>query len=432
MEDTIFEIAQYKRSRQSYIWYCTFEYFISILVSDVFLAKLLTHVGMEDWLIGIISSIISLAFLFQLFSLFIAGRTDNPKKVIMFLVPLGQILYMSIFLVPFMPAAPAVKSLIITVMLIGAYFFHNSVASMLFKWANSFVNPKNRATFSAGKEIISLATGIVFTLIIGYIVDSFEYSGNMIYGFLFIAISIFICAATCFLCICLIQKKANHLKNGEKKTKRPFKDVMKNTLGNKNFRNVCIMSSKLAVSRYLTLGFLGTFKTKELLLSVTAVQVINMVANALRLIVSRPFGKYSDKTSYAKGKRLGLIIMAVGFFANIFTTENWFWGIVIFTVCYNVSLAGTNQNASNITYSYVKADYIAQALAIKASIGGVCGFLASLAGSAILAHVQANGNMLCGIPMYGQQLLSAISFVIIIITILFIKFVIEKQEVIHQ
>ena len=62
----IYDCAEYKRSRKSYVAYCTFEYFVSILATDVFLAKLLTNIGLDDSLIGIISSIISLACLFQL------------------------------------------------------------------------------------------------------------------------------------------------------------------------------------------------------------------------------------------------------------------------------------------------------------------------------------------------------------------------------
>ena len=37
---------------------CTFEYFVSLLVADAFLAKLLTEIGMNDFLVGIISSFI--------------------------------------------------------------------------------------------------------------------------------------------------------------------------------------------------------------------------------------------------------------------------------------------------------------------------------------------------------------------------------------
>ena len=47
---------------------------------------------------------------------------------------------------------------------------------------------------------------------------------------------------------------------------------------------------------------------------------------------------------------------------------------------------------------------------------------ASLVGGKILSAVQANGNMVLGIPVYGQQILSGISLVILCLGMLFRRF----------
>jgi hypothetical protein len=49
-----------------------------------------------------------------------------------------------------------------------------------------------------------------------------------------------------------------------------------------------------------------------------------------------------------------------------------------------------------------------------------------------LSAVQANGNRVLGIPMYGQQLLSALSLLVVVIAIFFNTFVIQKQVVMKQ
>ena len=157
-----------------------------------------------------------------------------------------------------------------------------------------------------------------------------------------------------------------------------------------------------------------------------------MLANLCRLLLSKPLGRYSDRTFYASGYRLGLTLAACAFAVNIFCTKQTWWLIVLYTVLYNVSLAGTNQNGFNITYSYVKSEYVVQAMAIEKSISGICGFVAALAGGQILQGVQAAGNTFWGIPMYGQQLLSAISLIIAVVTIVFTKLVVEKQSRIVQ
>ncbi len=69
-----------------------------------------------------------------------------------------------------------------------------------------------------------------------------------------------------------------------------------------------------------------------------------------------------------------------------------------------------------------------QAMAIKQSITGVIGFVAALIGGSILQGIQQNGNRFLGIPVYGQQLLCALSIIFIVGAILFNKLVIEKQK----
>lgn len=423
-----FNSVDYKRSRTMYMAQCTFEYFVTILVADAFLAKLLSNIGISDGAIGIISSIITLAFLFQLLSLFLVSKIKNVKRTVIISHTLCQLFFASLYLIPFMPTSTEVKTLIVVVCVLFAYIFNYLVASILFKWANSFVDPKKRGIFSATKEMISLFTGIFFTLAAGAIIDKYEALGNIKGGFLFISISILVLTVLNFISLLYIKNENME----QERVKHSFKDIYANTLGNKNFKNIVTMTVLWDIARYISVGFLGIYKTKELMLSVAAVQVINMIGNVARLVLSLPFGRYSDKHSYAKGIELGYIIAAAGFAFNVFATPDTWWCMVIYTVLYNVSLAGSNQNAFNITYSYVKSDYIVHAVAIKNSIGGIFGFCASLVGSKILNYIQGNGNIIFGIPMYGQQFLCLITFVIIVVNVLFIKFVIEKQKVMVQ
>ena len=81
MTDQIFQTTAYKRSRRAYTLECAFEYFVALMVADAFLATLLTEMGIGDAMIGVISSLISLAFLFQLFSIFVVQHIKNVNMV---------------------------------------------------------------------------------------------------------------------------------------------------------------------------------------------------------------------------------------------------------------------------------------------------------------------------------------------------------------
>ena len=70
---------EYRRSRTAYIAQCAFEYLVTLLVADAFLAKLLSNLGMSDTMVGIISSFASLAFVIQLFSIFLVNTKISQR-----------------------------------------------------------------------------------------------------------------------------------------------------------------------------------------------------------------------------------------------------------------------------------------------------------------------------------------------------------------
>ena len=81
----------------------------------------------------------------------------------------------------------------------------------------------------------------------------------------------------------MIKKEASH---SQKNSGPSLKDVLENTVYNKNFKNIIILTVLGDVARYFTLGFMGVFKTNSLMMSMLLVQTINVVANIMRLLVS--------------------------------------------------------------------------------------------------------------------------------------------------
>ena len=425
-----FQSPEYKRSRGIYMAQCTFEYLMMLLVTDAFLTKLLSHLGLDDTTIGIISSFITLAFVIQIFSLFLYKVKMKSKTVTIIFYSISRLLFASIYVIPFIPIGSATVKVMAMSFILVAYFSKYLILNVLYKWANSYVSPTKRASYSATKEIISIATGIIFTAAVGYIFDAMEASGNIEHGFIMIAILAFIIATVDIICLFLIKEEQTPPVNST--PRKHFKDIIKNTLGNKNFRSVILFTVIYDTSVYMTNGFLGTFKVKDLLISVFIIQIFNIVGNVTRMAVSRPLGRFSDKHSFAAGMSVSLAVLAVAYLSIVFTTPKTWPLIAIYTILRAVATAGLNQNSFNIAYSYVDSNYITEALAIKNCIGGLCGFGASLIGSRILKYVQSNGNSIFGIELYGQQLLGGISFVLVLVALAVMVFVVGRQKVMKQ
>ncbi len=430
MDSHIFKSPAYVRSRWAYTLECAFEYFVALLVGDAFLANLLSYMGIDDAAIGVISSLISLAFLFQLAAIFVVQRITDIKKVAIPVHCIGQMFFLLLYLLPFcnLPAPLRTVAVIACVML--GYFGNYMVVSLIFKWGNSYIDPLTRANFAATKEMISLLAGTVVTLCVGWVVDAFAAAGDITGGFLFIAAMMLLINLCDFICLMLIKNQTH--KRPAKGEVVPFWQVVRILVSNKSFVCVVLLGSMINAATYMTIGFMGIYKTKDLLLTVGTVQLINIGGCLARFALSKPIARYSDKRSYAKGIKLGMTVALLAYIINVFVAPETWWLVIIFTLIYHISCAGTGQNMMNIIYSYVDSRYFVEASAIKNSVSGLCGFGASLLGGVILDAVQKNGNQIFGISLYGQQLLSAISALILLVGILFVSRVLEKRPIIAK
>jgi len=420
----------YARTRVAYIAECAFEYFVALLVADPFLTKLLLYIGIDDATVSVLQSLISVAFLFQLFALLVVQHITNVKRVATMIHCAGQVLFLFLYLVPFLPVVTKYKSVIIIVCFLAAYFGNYLVTSVIFRWGNSFVDPTKRARYAATKEMISLAAGAVVTFVMGMVVDYYDSIGDLKTGFIITAVVMALSCLADLVCLLLMKNRVTEVKKNTKT--EPLHVVLKTLFTNKGFLCVLITSILWQCAHYGLLGAIATYKQVELGMSVSLIQIINICGQLARLAMSRPIGKYTDKRSYTKGLILGFCIVGVAYFINIFTTPATWWLIIPYTLLYNSAMAGLGQNFVNIIYNFVDEKYFVQASALKNSIGGVVGFVVALISSNVMRAVQAGGNKIFGVTVYAQQILSLACFVFVVIAILFAHRYLENRKIIAR
>lgn len=424
----IFDSKEYRASRNAYSLQCMFEYFIALLSTDAYLAKLLKDIGLSDAATGVISSLTMVTFLFQLLSVPVAGKLKRIKKYVIAVDTASQLLFAAVYTVPFMPISFRGKAVAVTVLILLAYLALYLNNTICYKWGNSFVSPNGRGSYSATKEMISLIAGVFFTLGAGYAVDRFELKGNLHGAFLFLSIAMTVVCGFNFICL----SRMKELTLAESGASQSFKEIIRHTFGNKSFRNTIILTTLTEFAKYTTFGFMGTYKTVDLGFSVSKIQLINVAACLSRFFISKPLGRYSDRKGYSNGYFIGTLLYLFAFVFGIFTSPERSWLIIPFTVFFQLAGAGTGQNCYTMTYCYVDNEYILSGIAVGNSVRGAFGFLASFLGGILLDFIQNNGNTFMGIHMSGQQFLCTISTIILIISLIFNKKVVSKQEEIKK
>ncbi|MCR5485700.1 MAG: MFS transporter [Clostridiales bacterium] len=416
-----FASNEYRRSRVSYQLQCMFEYFIILLVTDSFLAFLLSSIGIKEAYIGIISSISQLAVLFQILTVFFARRIKNVRRSSLLYHMPSDLFFLFIYLIPLIPAFKNYRSQAVIVCIFIAYFGRYFMTSVIYRWGNSFVEPHKRAEFSAIKEMISLVGGIMVTVGLGYVMERCQKLDKIESWFIYAAVSMAVFTLLDLISILFIENRVT-----EKSEPEELRVVFGKTFGNKKFRKITALSAMWGISSYFLLGFMGTYK--NLLFSLSTVQVINGAAYFLRFIFSRPIGIYSDRHSYSQGMRLGFSMVAASFAAVMFTTPKTRMLLVVFTVLFNVGIAGISENMLNIPYDYVEEKYMAEANAISSGIMGIAGFLSSLVAGALFSYIESRGNVIFGVRIHGQQTLALIALILLLITMLYNKCAVGRMK----
>lgn len=409
------------RSRLMYIFQAALEYLIAILVSGTYLATLTAELGISDSLTGIISSIISLGCLFQLLSFFL--RKGSVKKLVLGLSIVNQLLFMLLYIIPLPAGGGSLRIAAFVVMIVLAYLIYNMILPKKTAWLMSLVEENHRGRFTANKEIFSLVAGMVYTFVMGTVVDHFKAVGEVRTAFL-------ICAATIFGLIILhtivmlatistpeVEAPARDLRNG-----------LKAVFGNKKVLQVTFLFVLWNAANYSALPFYGTYQIKELGFSLQLVSIITIVSSLARIAVSRFWGAYADRHSFARMVRWCFLIAALGFGAVVFS--NPANGLVLFSVysiCHAVALGGINSALTNLCYDYAPVETRADALAFIQAMSGLTGFLTTLAVSPLVSRIQENGNSLFGIPLYAQQVTSILAFVLTAAVVVYIGAVLLRQ-----
>ena len=404
-----------------YIVYAAVEYLVYILVNGSFLATLTTELGMSDSLTGILSSFVSLGCVFQLISVAL-----RPKKIKLFVTVfnvLNQLLFTLLYVFPFFPLQKELRiwAFIATVLL--SYFFFYVAAPKKTNWFMSKVDDHNRGRFTADKEIVSLIAGMAFSFGMGTLVDHFKAQNEMRTAFV-------ICAAT-ILGLMVIQAalslgvtEQEDIPTQKSNPLNAFADLLKD----KNVVKVTILFAIWNIAQYATLPFYSTYLIKELGFSLQLVSILSMVGSVARILVSRFWGSYADKHSFAAMVRLCYGVAAVAFLSMIFAVPaNGIFTYSLYIIAHSVAMGGINSSLMNLVFDYAPTEKRADALALNQTVGGLIGFGTTLVFSALVTHVQTSGNVFFGLPVYAQQLTSVVAFVGTVTCMLYVQFALLKK-----
>ena len=260
----------------------------------------------------------------------------------------------------------------------------------------------------------------------GALIDYYKEKDEIKTAFILSAIVIFILMALHTLTMVLTVEKENK----EVERKNLFKNIS-DVWENKNVVKTAVLTIIYNIAHYIAVPFFGTYQISELGFSLKMVSFFAILSSVVRIFVSRFWGRYADKKSFAQTFEKCIFILALGFVFVIFSNEtNGKFMFALYYILSGIAFGGLNSSLMNMIFDYSSYEKRADSLAICQASSGLVGFVTTLAVSPLVSYIQANSNSIFGINVYAQQVVTAMGLVFLIISIIFVRIcMVNKDDV---
>ena len=416
-----------KVTRIAYTIEAAFEYFISLFVTGTMLGYILDTLGFSDALQGIISTVATFTCGAQLFALFLSGRR---KRIVTVLHSVNQLCFVLLYLFPIVNIPANVKSVLLLVLLFMGHILNNAINPSKITWLMESVPNATRGRFTAWKEMISLAGGMIVSLVFGRIADVYRDASGMP------TTPYYVICATALLIMMLIHT-ATLLVSTEKAPlvrKTPsIKDTVCRMAHNGRLIRVIGVGMLWNFASALSVSFFASYLREELAFPFTVIAAITTVGSLCRIAISPILGKIADRYTFATSMTISFAMAAFAFLSVVFTTPDTRWLYLAYICLHGFAMAGINSGVINLIYDYVAPEDRQSAMGIKNAIGGILAFFTALVAGLILAGIQENGGLhIFGITLYAQQFLALLSCIVAVLLIVYMRTVIAPMRKIDE
>ena len=421
--DQIPEKDPYAFSQKMYILQCALAYFISIITTGAYLAKLTTTIGISDGMTAILSNISSLACLFQLLSIPISHK-KNFKGSVITTVFASQVLLGFLYLIPFFGFDSKVNSVLFFVCILFSYVFSQISGPLKFTWFMSLPSPERKGSFQSTVQMFSHATGLAFSFTASWLLDYFTETGKTEAMFITFTTVIMVLSVLNLLTLSASKEKPR----AEMPKASLFGDV-KSVLNQKGYPTYVLMYTLYATGIHITTAFIGTYQVKELgfsMIKVSTLSAINAVAAIIFLAI---FGNFARRRGLAKSILIGFPIYSVAYLLITFAIpENGFVMLLLYYVISTLGSAAIVVGIEPILFDTVPEEYRTTALSVKNFVAGITSFLTTIAITPLFNHIQST-NSVFGIKMYAQQLFGIISCLVLLASMVLFRIYVKQSGV---
>lgn len=420
---------------------------IAQLIGGTFLASLMSYCDISDAHIGVITSLVSLAAVSQIFLINFLHKIKKYKFLVCF-TALLKLLFSFIYFIPFLPIGNSYKAVLIILFYFIGQIFVQVGTPPTQDWIASLVPSRLRGKYFSIKDSIAVFVVSSTMLLAGMVLDYFK-ARDLKVGFTILAGLIFILVMINFISLSKMKEPKVSYMNQDgkemhgrlaKKAKEKEENLfargqgllseIKEAFQNRKFKKALMLQSLYILAFYISFPFYSSYLINDLKLPYTFIMIISFVANLYRIYITPKLGRLADRYGMARLLRYTLLALGLNLFAMAFTMpENAYFMYIISCILSSTAWAFVGIGLFGVQLDFFKNDKRMTWLALVSSLTGVFGFFVSILGGDILDYLQKADLNFYGNKIYAQQVLNIIGFIIMLITVGYIRFFIETEKI---
>ncbi|WP_105614599.1 MFS transporter [Vallitalea okinawensis] len=374
------EIFNFKKTRNRFfISFLSRGFIINLTtLSSVFMTSYVLFLGLEEWQIGVLASIMGLTGILQIFAPNIFNHFQSRKKAI-FLFKVIQ--YISIYLLIIVPKLLTGEFQYYSMVLIlfAFYSFHAINEIGFLEWNNKFVPLENKSEYFSTRNLLNNLIGMTSPFILGKVLDYFggEYNTYLI---IFLIYLIFVMVD--MINIYFLEDMPLSV---EHKSKMPIMEQIKIVFRDKNYMTFIKFNLIWTFALFFGNAYYSYYAVKYQGLNLGFIGTIGSITAFIKMLTARKCGRKVDQYGWKKI----LIYAGIGFGL---TNLLWFfvgispmiiYPIIIFLKGLFMITANIAKFQANLMLG--KEEYRIIYLSVNGCIMGVANFISSNVVSKIIS-----------------------------------------------
>ena len=279
-----------------------------------------------------------------------------------------------------------------------------------FNWFMSLVPSRERPAFQSAVQIFSHISGLAFTVTASWLIDFFEKINNQSAMFLTFSLTIMVISLLNMLTLLLSREKER-----QPAPRQNIFSAFSKLVHNRGFLLYILIYLCNSVGTNISDPFLGTYQIKELGFSMMRISVFNATTVVISVLFLAIFARISRQRGMKGLMIAGFIIKAVSYLMVSFAAPGR--GFVLFILYYAIHAIGTaaiSIGIDTMILDIVSESQRVSAIAMRSVIIGPIAFLTTIVMTPFLSFVQGRGNIVFGRTIYAQQIMGAMSVVVIL------------------